>query len=75
MAHRVHVFTFKAGLLSRVAHDLRLRVERFGITREGDSIRARFEANSLRVDGVMEGGRLDASGRVQRSSVGEEEVL
>lgn len=59
MSHHVQVFTFKEGLLSRVAHDLRLHVDRFTITREGDEVIAKFEASSLVVDGAMRDGGLD----------------
>jgi len=55
----VHVFTFKQGLLSAVAHDLRLCCERFDVTLDAGRIRARFDAKSLRVDGVMRKGRLE----------------
>lgn len=61
-ADRVHVFTFKEGLLSRVAHDLRLSVERFSITRDDDEIVASFDPRSLVVDGVMKEARLDPRG-------------
>jgi hypothetical protein len=50
--------TYKAGLLSKVAHDLQLTLERFEITVDGDRIEARFWPESLRVDGAVEGGRL-----------------
>jgi hypothetical protein len=60
--HRVLVFTFKEGLLARAAHDLRLHVERFTITREGDEITARLEPATIVVDGVMHGERLDPDG-------------
>jgi hypothetical protein len=56
------LFTFKEGLLSRIAHDLRLYVERFTITREGDEIIAKFEPASIVVDGVMHDDRLDPDG-------------
>lgn len=59
MAHRVHLFTFKTGLLSRVAHDLRLRVERVEIDTADGELRARFEVDSIRVDGVMREQQLD----------------
>jgi len=57
------ILTFKEGMLSAIAHDLRLRVERFTIEiGDGDeAIVARFEANSLRVDCAMKEGR-EASG-------------
>jgi polyisoprenoid-binding protein YceI len=56
-----HVFTFKEGVLSAVAHDLRLRVERFSITIDeaAGTVEARFSAGSLRVDCAMKGGRED----------------
>lgn len=59
MSGRVQLFTFKEGLLSRVAHDLRLHVERFEIVRADDEITARFETGSIVVDGVMHGAQLD----------------
>lgn len=66
MSHQVVLFTFKEGILSRVAHDLRLHAERFGITRDGDEIIARFEPASLVVDGVMHDDHLDPHGLGQR---------
>jgi hypothetical protein len=62
MSHQVLLFTFKEGLLSRVAHDLRLHAERCIISREDDWISARFESGSIVVDGVMHGERLDPHG-------------
>jgi hypothetical protein len=56
----VRVFTFKRGLLSPIAHDLCLRCERFDVRVEDRKVLARFEARSLRVEGVMRQGRLDA---------------
>lgn len=66
----VHVFTFKEGVLSAAAHDLRLRVNRFDITLEGEQIRAEFDLKSLVVEGPMEGGvfkagQYDASKRAE----------
>jgi hypothetical protein len=55
----VQVFTFKRGLLSAIAHDLRLCCERFEVTEESGRVRARFEPRSLRVEGVMQNARLD----------------
>ena len=52
------VFTFKEGLLSAVAHDLKIRGTKFVI--EGDeharTLDARFDARSLRVVCAMNGG-------------------
>ncbi|MDF3070042.1 MAG: YceI family protein [Polyangiaceae bacterium] len=50
------VFTFKEGLLSKVAHDLRLAVTRFDIHVDGASVTARFDTASLRVDTPMKDG-------------------
>ena len=57
----IHVFTFKDGLLARLAHDLRLSLGRFEIQREGTALSGRFWPESLRVDGVVgKDGRVDA---------------
>jgi polyisoprenoid-binding protein YceI len=54
------VFTFKEGLLSPVAHDLKLRVGRFEVTvTEAVSIQAQFDASSLRVVAAIKDGRED----------------
>jgi YceI-like protein len=55
------VFTFRAGLLAAAGHDLKLRPERFEIEADGHSVRARFDAASLRVVAAMRGGREDAA--------------
>jgi polyisoprenoid-binding protein YceI len=54
-----HVFTFKEGVLSAVAHDLRIRVERFTIEIDeaAGTVVARVSASSLRVDCAMKDGR------------------
>jgi hypothetical protein len=54
----VRVFTFKVGLLSSVAHDLRLSFGRFEIVLEGEVVEARFDLRELTVDGAVEGGTL-----------------
>lgn len=56
-----HVFTFKEGVLSAVAHDLRIRVERFTIDVDeaAGTVTATFSAGSLRVDCAMKNGRED----------------
>lgn len=53
------VFTYKAGLLSRLAHDLRLSLARFEINVDGDNISAKFWPESLSVDGAVKKGRVD----------------
>lgn len=52
------VFTFKEGLLSPVAHDLRLRVARFSVTVDeaAGRVSASFDAASLVVDAPMKDG-------------------
>ena len=55
------VFAFKEGLLSRAAHDLRLRIERFEIRVDdrSNAIDARFDPNSLRLIGAYPNGAPD----------------
>ena len=53
------IYTYKEGLLSKLAHDLRLSATRFEISARGTEIEARFEPASLRIDGVMRDGRLE----------------
>lgn len=52
------IFTFKEGLLSAVAHDLKIRVTDFEIEldEENDQITGSFDATSLRVVNAMSGG-------------------
>ncbi len=50
------VFTFKEGLLSAVAHDLKLKATRFTLEVEGDSAKLEVEAASLRVVSAMKDG-------------------
>jgi polyisoprenoid-binding protein YceI len=57
----VTVFTFKEGLLSKIAHDLRIAVRRFEITWTADGVRASFDPSSLEVLSTMRAGR-DAPG-------------
>lgn len=59
---KVQVFTFKDGVLSAVAHDLRLHFEKFRITLDGQDVRAEFDLKSLSVDGPMENGALREGG-------------
>lgn len=55
------VFTYKEGLLSRVAHDLKLRFERFKVTVDDETraVDACFDCKSLRVVSAMKGGAPD----------------
>lgn len=60
-APTIHVFTYKDGLLARLAHDLRLTARRFEIRRAGAELTGRFWPDSLVVDGVPHGAQLDRS--------------
>lgn len=51
------VYTFKEGLLSPVAHDLELRVERFTVDYDAQQVCASFDAGSLRVVHAMRDGQ------------------
>jgi polyisoprenoid-binding protein YceI len=51
------VFTQKEGLLSKVAHDLKIRVTEFSLAWDGTTLTARFDPCSLRVVNAMVKGR------------------
>ncbi len=53
------VFTFREGALARVGHDLKLRATRFQIEADRAFVRARFDAQSLRVVAAMRAGLED----------------
>lgn len=53
----LRVFTFKEGLLSGVAHDLELAVERFRIDWDAAHVSATFDTRSLRVLHAVVAGR------------------
>ncbi|HET9929049.1 MAG TPA: YceI family protein [Polyangiaceae bacterium] len=57
----VHVFTFKEGVLSAAAHDLRLSAQKFDVALDGDRVRAEFDLKALVVEGPMENGVLNAA--------------
>lgn len=76
----VRVYTFRRGLLARLGHDLQLNVGRFELALDGAELRGRFELGSLRVEGAIKRGALDAQalsesdrGQIERAAV--EEVL
>ncbi len=52
------VRVYKSGLLSRVGHDLELKVSRFSIQVEDGKIHAEFDGTSLEVAGALEHGRV-----------------
>jgi polyisoprenoid-binding protein YceI len=53
---RCTVFTFKEGLLSAIAHDLEIAVERFHVEHDGAKVEARFDPASLRVRHALKDG-------------------
>ena len=57
------VYSYKEGLLSAVAHDLKIRVGRWklSVSEDRSSVRATFEASSLKVLCVMRDGQPDLS--------------
>jgi polyisoprenoid-binding protein YceI len=58
-----YIFTFKEGLLSPIAHDLRIRVTHFSIQVDEASgaVTASFDTASLRVDTPMKDGKENPS--------------
>jgi hypothetical protein len=76
----IRVFTFKEGVLSRVAHDLALRLERFVVTLDGEMLHGEFELGSLVVEGPVESGvvhaeRFDSATRADIERAMHEHVL
>lgn len=67
----IRIFTFKTGVLSRAAHDLRFTLRRFELEIHEDSVHGRFWPETLEVDGVMHGDTLDAGslGPSQREEI------
>ncbi|MCA9693050.1 MAG: YceI family protein [Nannocystaceae bacterium] len=58
-APTLRVFTFKDGLLARLAHDLQLTLGRFRIARDGDAVTGTFWPETLMVDGAVKRGAID----------------
>ena len=56
----IRVFTFKEGLMSAVAHDLRVQLPSFEITLEDAVVKGEFDLTSLLVEGPMQNGALQA---------------
>jgi polyisoprenoid-binding protein YceI len=57
---QLHIFTYKDGLLARLAHDLRLSLTEFSVSLHEGEVQASFQLSSLRVDGQMLRGQLRA---------------
>lgn len=64
---QVLVFTFKEGLLSGVAHDLKLEVKRCAIDEDGDRLVGEFEVSSIKVVNAMKD-QADAPGALSDSN-------
>ena len=56
----IHLFTYKEGMLSAMAHDLRLTVNKFRIQVDGERFDATFFPESIGVDGAVRDGQIDA---------------
>ena len=55
---QLFVFTYKEGLLSKVAHDLQIEATRFHIEMGPDQVNAQIDIAGLRVLGVIRKGQL-----------------
>jgi polyisoprenoid-binding protein YceI len=76
----INVFTFKEGILSAVAHDLQIRLDKFDITLEGDTVTGTFPLTSLTLVGPVENGvakpdQYDAGKRADVHKAMNEDVL
>lgn len=56
-----YVFTFKEGLLSSIAHDLRLSLPQFEISFNGADVDATFNLKSLVVEGAVANREIDTA--------------
>ncbi len=76
----IQVFTFKEGLLSAVAHDLQIQLEKFDITLDGENVTGEFPLQSLNLVGPVEDGQVkpdkyDAGKRADVHKAMNEDVL
>lgn len=74
------VLTFKEGLLSPIAHDLRIRVQRFDVTVEDGEVEGDFDLGSLvvtcaRKEGIDEPGTLSEADKEKIRQTMQQEVL
>ena len=72
------VFTFKEGLLSAVAHDLKLKATKFTLDVEGTSAKLELDASSIRVVTSMKDGAENPSaiptskyGEIEKNATGD----
>ena len=54
----LQIFTYKEGLLSRIAHDLRFLLADNVLIRTGDQITGRFEVKHILLDGALKDERI-----------------
>ena len=68
---KIQVFTFKEGVLSAAAHDLRFRLERFDVRLDGESVEGELDLTSLKLDGPVRDGtvRVDEYDTGKRAEV------
>jgi hypothetical protein len=76
----IQVFTFKEGLLSAVAHDLQIQLDKFDITLDGENVQGEFPLQSLSLvgpveDGVVQPDKYDAGKRADVHKAMNEDVL
>ncbi len=57
----LYAYTYKEGVLSRVAHDLRIALPGFAVAATGDSVDISFDLTLARPEGAMVSGRLAAN--------------
>lgn len=53
------IFTYKAGLLSAVGHDLLLRCNKFELTYEDGEVHGRFDGLAMEVVGALKNGQVN----------------
>ena len=56
---QIRVFTYKEGLLSKIAHDLQIEATQFEINLNDTGVLASIQTNGLHVLGTMRNGQLD----------------
>jgi hypothetical protein len=54
----LHIFTYREGLLSRIAHDLRFILPSSVLNQTGDEITGRFKLSQIQLEGALVQGKL-----------------
>jgi hypothetical protein len=62
----LQIFTYKEGLLSRIAHDLRFRLPDNGLNLTDDQVTGRIELNDIQLEGALIDGRLVPSSLTEK---------